>query len=334
MQLVEVYLPKKLYHIVEGKLKQFSRKGTWKEDERENRLLIRLIISEDQVEEVLNYLEQVSRMNDEVETMLFPVHTYFSKETIEEDEQKAKEKNRNDEEKHKFIRMSRQELTHEVEEKSELTINYVLLVIFSSIVASAGFMKDSEAIVIGAMVIAPLIGPAISMSFASVLGNVKHLKKATITLVTGFAIIVGIAIIFGLLFDEVIESSQYLSRTNVTIADFFLALAAGSAGSLSILNRLQGSLVGVMVAVALLPPVITFGVSIGKQLWLDTYNSFLLVMTNVTCILLSGIIIFIASGIRPVRWKSEQHVQVSSRLSILFVSVIAGVLLFIILFAI
>ncbi|MFD2639313.1 TIGR00341 family protein [Piscibacillus salipiscarius] len=335
LQLVEVYVPKKNYHFVVEKLRSYSREGTWKEEEiSQERVLIRMIISTDYVEEVLNYLETVSRSSEGFETILFPVHTYFSHKTIQK-ENDNKEENKQEEEqeqeKNRFLRASRQELKHTIEDKSSFTLNYFLLVVFSAIVATAGFMKDDTAVVIGAMAIAPLIGPAISMGFASVLGNLSHLGKALITLFGGVLIIVAISASFAYFFEEGIESSQYVNRTSVTLADFFLALAAGAAGAMSILNRLSSNLVGVMVAVALLPPVITLGMSIGQGLWNDTYGAFLLVMTNITCIVLSAVIIFFVSGVQPVKWKDESTISVSRMFSVVIISLIALIILSIIL---
>ncbi|TFB22148.1 TIGR00341 family protein [Filobacillus milosensis] len=335
LQLVEVYVPKNNYHFVVEKLRSFSREGTWKEEEsQDERILIRMIISSDYVEDVLNYLETVSRSSEGFETILFPVHTYFSHQSIEKeeekDEKKEEEQKEQDEDKQKFLRASRQELKHTIEEKSKLTLNYTLLVIFSAIVATAGFMKDDTAVVIGAMAIAPLIGPAISMGFATVLGDLSHLGKAAFTLFLGVFIIVGISAFFGYFVFNITESSQYNSRTEVTLADFFLALAAGAAGAMSILNRLSSNLVGVMVAVALLPPVITFGMSIGQGLWDDTFGSSLLVMTNITCIVLSAVIIFFISGVRPVKWKDESMISASRLVSIFFISLIALIIFVII----
>ncbi|GEL76938.1 TIGR00341 family protein [Tenuibacillus multivorans] len=337
LQLVEVYIPNENYHFVVEKLRSFSREGTWKEEQQEERMLVRMIISSDYVEEVLNYLETISRATEGFETILYPVHTYFSHQSIEEEEQNIDEKefseeDQDDEEdKRKFLRASRHELTNTIEEKSEFSINYMLLIIFSAIVATAGFIKDDTAVVIGAMAIAPLIGPAISIAFATVLGDLRHLGKAVATLFTGVFIIVLIASVFSYFFDEGMESSQYVSRTSVTIADFFLALAAGAAGALSILNRMSSNLVGVMVAVALLPPVIAFGMSIGQTLWHDTYWSFLLVMTNISCIVISAVIIFFVSGIRPEKWKDETMISVSRIFSLIFIIFITLILFVIVL---
>ncbi|WP_146816020.1 TIGR00341 family protein [Alkalibacillus haloalkaliphilus] len=334
MQLIEVYIPKHKYEDVKPALDKFSQESVWKEYEINDRVLMRMIVAEEEVEEVLDYLEAVSSMSEGFETILFPVHTYFSRETIKEKEteEKSNKKNVSNEEKGRLLRASRQELTHTIDKKSHLTMNYTLLIIFSAIVAAGGFINDSEAVVIGAMAIAPLIGPAISVSFAAVLGDLKKLWQAFSTLMIGFAIIVGIASSFGYFFEEGTQTTQYTSRTTVSIADIFIALASGAAGALALLNRVSSGMVGVMVAVALLPPTVTFGISIGQMLWVDTYWSFLLIMTNVTCIFLSGIIIFFVSGIRPVKWKEEVTINVSRILStgivaLLFITLVVVLIL-------
>ncbi|GAA0470925.1 TIGR00341 family protein [Alkalibacillus silvisoli] len=322
MQLIEVYIPKHKYEDVKPALDEFSQESVWKEYEINNRVLMRMIVAEDEVEEVLDYLEAISSMSEGFETILFPVHTYFSRETIEEREKDEKKEEKDQKDKGKLLRASRQELTHMIEKKSKLTMNYTLLIIFSAIVAAGGFVNDSEAVVIGAMAIAPLIGPAISVSFAAVLGDLRRLWQALATLLMGFVIIIGIASSFGYFFEEGTQTTQYTSRTAVSIADIFIALASGAAGALALLNRVSSGMVGVMVAVALLPPTVTFGISIGQALWVDTYWSFLLITTNVTCIFLSGIIIFFVSGIRPVKWMEEVTINVSRILSFIIVGLL------------
>ncbi|MET3683552.1 putative hydrophobic protein (TIGR00341 family) [Alkalibacillus flavidus] len=322
MQLIEVYIPKTQYDNVTPALEGFSQESVWKAYELEDRVLVRIVVEDDDVEDILDYLEAVSSLADGFETILFPVNTYLSRQAIQERDNPKEQDEQEDDDQGKLLRASRQELMHTIEKKSKLTLNYTLLIIFSAMVATGGFINDSEAVVIGAMAIAPLIGPAISVSFAAVLGDVFRLWRAFLTLAIGFVMIVSIAAAFGFMFEEGTETTQYTSRTMVSFADIVIALASGSAGALALLNRVSSGMVGVMVAVALLPPTVTFGISIGQTLWIDTYWSFLLIMTNVTCIFLSGIIIFFLSGIRPMKWKEEVTINVSRVLSFIVVAVI------------
>ncbi|QAS51777.1 TIGR00341 family protein [Halobacillus litoralis] len=323
LQLIEVYIPDQHFESINDKLQKYDHRSYWVSSESEERMLVRILVKKREVEEILNYLEEVSNVVEGFETLLIPVHTYLAKNTIH-DEAKEEEKKKDEAEKEKahLLRSSRHELMNAVEKNSHITMNYSLLILLSAIVATVGFLKDSEAVVIGAMVIAPMIGPVIAIAFSAILGDYKLLGKSVITSVYGVAIILIISIAFGYFTDIGMQNDQYLDRTKVTIVDIFLGVAAGAAGALAFLNRLSGNLVGVMVAVALLPPSVALGMSIGHGAFASAYGAFLLVTVNIMSILLAAVTIFSISGIRPVRWEEVQRANVSRPLAIVFVIVI------------
>ncbi|WP_062512797.1 TIGR00341 family protein [Halobacillus sp. KGW1] len=317
LQLIEAYIPDRHFQKVDQKLKEYTHRSYWVSDEPEERKLIRMLTDTNEVESILNYLESISNVIDGFETMLFPVQTYISRETVEEDADRE-----NEEEKRLLLRASRQELMDSVEKSSKITLNYTLLIILSAIVATVGFLKDSEAVVIGAMVIAPMIGPVIAVAFSSILGDYKRLLISGLTSLYGVAIVLVISVAFGYFTDMGMHNAQYLERTKVEILDIFLGVASGAAGALAFLNRLSGNLVGVMVAVALLPPSVAMGMSLGDGAFQAAYGAFLLVAVNIMSILLAAVLIFSISGIRPVRWSEVKRANVSRLLSIVFVSMI------------
>ncbi len=317
LQLVEVHVPPSHLKEFQKQLKKFTFQTYWVEKEIDGRTLYRILLKTDNVEEILNDLEEVSNIVDGFETLLLPVRAYFSKGSKE----KQKE-----EEKAKLQRASRHELLTAVKKNSKISWNYSLLIILSAIVATVGFIKDSEAVVIGAMVIAPMIGPVIAIAFTSVLGDYKLLSKSAVTSIAGVAAVVLISIIFAAFTQLELKTDQYVSRTKVEVMDIILGIASGSAGALAFLNRLSGNLVGVMVAVALLPPSVALGLSLGNGDWMAAYGAFLLVTVNIMSILLAAVIIFSITGIRPVLWKEVQKANVSRPLSITFVLTIIGIL--------
>jgi uncharacterized hydrophobic protein (TIGR00341 family) len=331
LQLIDIRIPTKHFEKTGEKLQSFPHKSYWSHEISAEIQNVRMIVESEHVEEILNYLEEISNVVDGFETVLIPVQTYISRDTIHErtNEKEGKEEEDNKDQS-KLLRISRQELIQTIEKNSYITMNYTLLIILSAVVATVGFIKNSEAVVIGAMVIAPMIGPVISISFSAILGDYKKMSKSMLTFLFGFAIVIIISIGFSYFFQMGTDTDQFLARAEVTISDFVLALASGAAGALAIINRLSGSLVGVMVAVALLPPTVAFGLSIGQALWSEAYGSFLLIIVNVTCILLSAITIFSISGIRPVRWKEVQRANVSRTLSFVFIGAILGLLLLVI----
>ncbi|SET36097.1 TIGR00341 family protein [Oceanobacillus limi] len=330
LQLVEAYVPDNHFKKVDESLQEFPHVSYWVSNESKDRMLIRVLVETKNTEDILNYLENVTNVIEGFEVLLFPVQTYITRTTEEEEEQKKKE---NEEDTIKLQRASRQELLGTIQKSSHITLTYTLLVILSAIVVTIGFIQNSQAVIIGAMVIAPMLGPVISIGFSSILGNFQLLKSSSITLLYAIVIVVGISIVFTFFFPVPLESSEYASRTHVNISDIVLGLASGTAGALSILNRLPGSLVGVMVAVALLPPTVVLGMSVGSAMWQEAYGSMLLLTGNISSVILAAITVFSLSGIRPVKWDEVDKARTSRKLSILFVGLVIIFLIIAILFS-
>jgi len=318
LQLVEAYIPEKYFEKVTASLYKFPLVSYWISKESEDRKLIRLLVETKNTEEVLNYLETVSNVVDGFEVLLFPVRSYLTRLT-EEDKEKIEEVEKEDTT--KIQRASRHELLGSIERSSRITLNYTLLVILSAIVVTIGFIKDSEAVIIGAMVIAPMLGPIISIAFSSILGDFLLIRRSSITLIFAISIGIGIALLSSFLLPVPLENTEFASRTHVNLSDIVLALTSGTAGALSIISRLPDALVGVMVAVALLPPTVVLGMSIGEGLWQEAYGAGLLLVGNISSVILAAIIVFSLSGIRPVKWKDVDRAKTSQKLSILFVSI-------------
>ncbi len=326
VQLIEAYVPGKYLDSIDEGLQKFKHESYWITDEPQGRKLIRMLVKTSETEGVLNYLEGRVHAIDGFDVLLFPIQTFLTRASLQKKEDEREEAD------HKLKRASRHELLSVIEKSSKPTMTYILLIILSAIVVTIGFIRDSEAVVIGAMVIAPMLGPIISTAFASILGDYKLLVKSLVTLVYGIAIVLGISLLFSLVIPIPFESYEFMSRTHVNLLDIVLALASGTAGALSILNRLPGSLVGVMVAAALLPPTVVLGTTIGYGLLGEAYGSMLLLFVNITSILLSAIIVFSLSGIRPVKWEEVQRANTSRKRSFLFVLLIIALLILAILF--
>ncbi|MUK89209.1 TIGR00341 family protein [Ornithinibacillus sp. L9] len=330
LQLIEAYVPDKYFEKVDNSLQDYPHLSYWVSNESKERMLIRVLVETKNTEEILDYLENVTNLIEGFEVLLFPVQTYINRTTEEEKEQRKKE---NEEDATKLQRASRQELLGTIQKSSHITLSYTLLIILSAVVVTVGFVQNSQAVIIGAMVIAPMLGPTISIAFSSILGDFKLLRSSSVTLFYAIIIVVGISISFTLFFPVPMESSEFSSRTNVNISDIVLGLASGTAGALSILNRLPGSLVGVMVAVALLPPTVVLGMTVGSAMWQEAYGAMLLLMGNITSVILAAIVVFSLSGIRPVKWDQVDKAKTSLKLSILFVSLIIIMLIIAIIFS-
>jgi uncharacterized hydrophobic protein (TIGR00341 family) len=318
LQLIEAYIPKRHFEKVDQSLQDLSHVSYWSTNESKERMLVRILVHTKHTEETLNFLEKVSNLIEGFEVMLIPVQAYITRKS---DDEKAEEKKTQGEKDQKFLRASRQELYETILRSSKINLNYTLLVILSALVVIVGFMKNSPAVVIGAMVIAPMLGPVISIAFASILGDYHVLWRSFLTLHFGIALVFFISLCFGYFYIP-LDSTEFAARTQVDFTDVILALASGAAGALSILNRLPGALVGVMVAVALLPPIVVLGMTTGGLMWDKALGALLLLLVNINSILLSAIAVFSLSGIRPLKWEEMQRAYTSRRLSIFFVSLI------------
>lgn len=213
-------------------------------------------------------------------------------------------------------RLSREELYGDIETTTDLTGSYLVMTVLSSIVAAIGLLKGSVAIIIGAMVIAPLLGPNVAFSFATTLGDTDLAYKSMKTNVAGMLLTLVLAIMLGVVVNVDPAIPEIASRTRVGLGDIGLALAAGAAGTLAFTRGLSGALIGVMVAVALLPPLVTVGLLFGAALWQDALGALLLLLVNLICINLAGVVSFLAQGILPSNWWEAKKAKRATRIAI------------------
>ncbi|SKA85375.1 TIGR00341 family protein [Paucidesulfovibrio gracilis DSM 16080] len=198
----------------------------------------------------------------------------------------------------------REELRAAVQEGAEFTGLFALLATLASVVASIGLLRDNPAVVIGAMVIAPLLGPNVGLALATVLGDARLARASLGTLAGGIALVVAPALALGWLLGADAGSGELAARTVVGLSDVALALAAGVAGIVSLSRGASTALVGVMVALALVPPLSACGLFWGAGELDHAASAGLLALTNVVCLNLAGVLTFAIRGVRPL-WYHE-----------------------------
>ncbi len=179
---------------------------------------------------------------------------------------------------------------------------FATLMTLSVAIATFGLLADSVAVVIGAMLIAPMMTPILAFSAASVM--VWPRRQLMAALVTVLAIVgsVALAALIGLATSrrEPTLSEQILQRTEPTMLDLGVALAAGAAGAyVTIRTRAGGALPGVAIAVALVPPLATAGTLIGRGETDLAVGAMLLLATNLAGIVLAASLVFLATGFVP-----------------------------------
>lgn len=212
---------------------------------------------------------------------------------------------------------AREALYEEVAHNAELDGNYLLLVFLSTVVAAIGLIENNVAVVIGAMVIAPLLGPNLALSLAATLGDGKLLRRSLLTLTVGILLAFLLSWLIGLLWPDPLTSEELMSRTRAGLDSVALALASGAAAALSLTSGLSSVLVGVMVAVALLPPTTTLGLMLGQGHYDLATGAALLLALNIICVNLATKLVFLFKGIQPRAGHEKQRARRAMRIYVL-----------------
>lgn len=217
---------------------------------------------------------------------------------------------------------SREELFDKVADGARLNWPVVALIAISAVVAAVGMVGNSVAVVIGAMVIAPLLGPILAVILGTALGERQLILRALRVLAVGCVIAIVIGAVAGWFVKYDPEAGQIATRSNAGLENVALALASGAAAALSLTTGVAAVLVGVMVAAALLPPATAIGMFLGKALFFSASGAALLLLINVSAITLAGQLVFLAQGIRPRSWYKKQKASQSVKVSLVFWSLL------------
>lgn len=222
-------------------------------------------------------------------------------------------------------RLSTDELYDDIEESLELRPSYLLTVVLSAVIAGLGMRSGQTAVVIGAMIIAPLLGPTMGLALAATVGNWQLGRRAAMTLLIGCALAVLSGAILGLSVSIDPLVPELRNRTIIQPADIALALACGAAGVLAFSRGASLSLVGVMIAVALVPPLTAAGIYAGAGLPVAAAGALFLFAVNLVCVNVAGIAMFLFQGLPPKSWRMTSGIMlVWVLLLVMLASMMAG----------
>ncbi len=292
-------------------------------ENEEGRMTTRYFVPPATRQQLLDELQALLDITEDIHIVIMPIETSIRFETEEEKEQ-LKEKASA-----RATKVSREEVFSVVNKGVHLDAVFFLLVFLSSIVAAIGLLENNVAVIIGAMVIAPLLGPNLGFSLGASLGEPDLIMKSLITLFSGGFLAILFAYGIGLIWNGPLDSSELLSRTNVAYSTTAIAMASGAAASLSLVSGVSSVLVGVMVAVALMPPAVTIGLMLSIAEYDRALGATLLLTVNIVSITLSAMLVFLFSGIKPRSWLKAHKAQQSQRLYIAIWCVLLFLLIFI-----
>ncbi|MEL6494242.1 MAG: TIGR00341 family protein [Cyanobacteria bacterium J06623_7] len=174
------------------------------------------------------------------------------------------------------------------------SLSFYFLLGLSGVIATLGLLADSVAIIIGAMIIAPLIGPITGIAYSTTIANRRLLRRSFLTLFTGVIFTVSISFFIAWIIGLKTITPEILARTNPTLLDLVIALAAGAAGAFAnTRRRIADALPGVAIAVALVPPLSVVGIGLAFRNGSLAFGALVLFVTNLTGIIFSGVVILL-----------------------------------------
>lgn len=313
LRLVEVYLPEGFADLPALET-QHDVIGCWRDPLADGRHVLHVLLDTGDTEAFLQWLDGEIGLHDDYRILLLPVEATVPRPEPRPAGARSKTADR----------VSRQELYEDITASIRVGWVFHTFVVLSTVVAAGGLLRDSVAVIIGAMVIAPLMGPNVALALGTTLGDTALLRHALRVNVTGVLTALALAVGLGLVYPVDPSVPEIAARTQVGLGDVALALAAGAAGALAFTRGVSSALVGVMVAVALLPPLVVFGMLAGAGYWTAAYGAALLLLVNVVSVNLAGVVTFLLQGIRPGRWYEAAQAKRATRLALaLWVCVLA-----------
>lgn len=182
----------------------------------------------------------------------------------------------------------------------------------ASAIAAMGVITDSTAVVIGAMLIAPLMTPLMAVAVSVVMGWPRRLARAGAVAGGGIVLSISTGALLGAAVPAVIDvstNSQILARTSPTTLDLIIAVAAGAAGAYGLSRAdVSDALPGVAIAISLVPPLTVVGIAWSQGAWRAGNGALLLFVTNALAIIVVGGATFVLTGITPLRRVADhQH---------------------------
>ena len=302
MRLVEVTIPSGKRDAILGALDDegIDYVLTDEVSGREYTAVVTFPLPTEAVEPVLDELREAG-LPDDAYTIVLDAQTVISRRFEKlRDRYEADEKSPE--------RIAREEI---LDKARDLTPNfraYLLLTVISVIVATAGVLLDSPAIVVGSMVIAPLIGPAMATSVGTVIQDRELFIKGVRFQVMGFVLGILAASLFATMIQtihlvppgiDVLSLDEVRERLAPDFLSLAVALGAGVAGAFSLSTGVSAALVGVMIAAALVPPVAVVGIGIAWSLPEVVVGATVLALLNFVSINLAALVTLWYQGYRP-----------------------------------
>jgi uncharacterized hydrophobic protein (TIGR00341 family) len=326
LRLIEIFHEEGKAEEIAFLLKEHPVLHTWHDILPGGETVTRVLTRAEDAERMLNELQDCCGRGMDLRAVILPVEAAIPRPEEEKGEEGEEAK-----EKKGPKRLAIEELYQKVSGMASLSKGYFVMAGVASVIAAIGLIRNDVAVIIGSMVIAPLLGPNIGLILAITLADGDLARRSLRTMLSGVVMVLAISILIGFTFSFDPGGHELASRTEVRYSLIVLALATGVAGAYSITTGISEALVGVMVAVALLPPLAASGLYFGAGYGGTAAGALLLFLINVAGINLAGTVTFLLQGVRPREWweakKAARAVRMALAVWMLLLGFFAGLIL-------
>ena len=327
MRLVQITIPTGMSERILGELDDQGIDYAVS-DETSNRdytAIVSFPLPTEAVEPVIDALREAG-LPEDAYTVIIDAETVVSRRFERLKEQYETEENGS------APRISREELQSRIVSFIPAAHIYVLMVVASAVIATAGVLLDSSAVVVGSMVIAPLIGPAMATSVGTVLQDRELFIQGTQLQVAGALLAVVTATAFAFLVKaihlvppgiDVFALGEVQERLDPDFLSLVIALGAGMAGAFSLSTGVSTALVGVMIAAALVPPMAVIGIGVAWGYPSVVIGASVLLLVNFVSINLAALLVLWYQGYQPLNLFEADVARTTTvkRIAILIVSI-------------
>jgi uncharacterized hydrophobic protein (TIGR00271 family) len=219
--------------------------------------------------------------------------------------------------------IDKHEVFQTVRESSNLSLSYIVLLTSSTVVCTLGLLLNTPAVIIGGMIISPLMWPLVKIAVGITYEMKPYVKQAILLLL--FSVLITLASSFLITFISPLKlvNSEILARTNPTLLDIFIALAAGAVATVAVSNKkISNNLAGVAIATSLMPPLCVAGIGLAIFEIEIFVGGFMLFFANVISIIFISILTFLLLGIKRTHETSFRFKGVAFITAALLVTVI------------
>lgn len=219
-----------------------------------------------------------------------------------------------------LILPERAEVSNEMRRSARANVDFYAMMCLASGIAMLGLALNSGAVIIGAMLVAPLMSPMLAIAHGIVRGSLVMIRQGVDSTVKGTCVAIAVGTGVTLILPAYQPTNEILARTEPSVVDLMVALVSGAAGAYALSRKwVAAALPGVAISAALVPPLCVVGYGVASSRFPIAGGALLLFMTNLSAIVLVSVIVFLLVGFRPMRTEQGRVVTNSVLIATTFI---------------